>query len=338
MSVTNGWYQIEPLGDHPNAKGRVVQVLDETALRAVAENFRGEMTAYTNRYNRDFPGLPIDQEHEKLDPTGSTEANGWLMDVRFSPGVGLEGNIRWTDTGRPKVAGGSYRFFSTEYDRASVTPVSGDPARIRPTKLVGLTLTNLPNNLGARPITNRQQAPAAPQDPPREEKHMKTVAIKLGLQPDAAEGAVLDAVTKLQTDLAAAEVAKTTLTNRANTAEAEIETIRNRAADEAVKDFATKAKLTPEETADARAMYLSNRAAYDRYAARVLPAAPAAGATPPVLKNRAEQPPGIKPEDPAGSNRQAVSVRVKAQEIQSASPTLPWTECWRQATAACAAV
>jgi hypothetical protein len=61
------------------------------------------------------------------------------------------------------------------------------PARVRPVQLAGLTLTNMPNNKGGKPITNRQD----------ESKNMKTIAEKLGLAADSTEEAVLAEVTKI---------------------------------------------------------------------------------------------------------------------------------------------
>ena len=57
---------------------------------------------------------------------------------------------------------------------------------MRPLKLAGLTLTNVNNNKGQKPITNR----GLEIDPPQKAKHMKTVCTLLGLCADASEEVV----------------------------------------------------------------------------------------------------------------------------------------------------
>jgi hypothetical protein len=59
-------------------------------------------------------------------------------------------------------------------------------------RLDGLTLTNVNNNKGQKPITNRGVEPE--NDPPQKAKQMKTVCTLLGLAADASEEAVHAAV------------------------------------------------------------------------------------------------------------------------------------------------
>ena len=332
--LPNGWYQIERTGLFPNTRAGVTQVLDEVALATVANNFAQARADYARTYGREFPGLPIDEEHLKLaGPHAPSAANGWLMNVRFAPGEGLEGEIRWTSAGQPKVAGGVLRFFSTEYDAGSLAPVDGDKTRVRPTRLTGLTLTNMPNNQGARPITNRK--PEEPLVQPPTQNDMKRLLMKLGLAAEASEDAALAALdTVLNRETAAtAEVTKlkgeiTTLTNRATKAEGEVKEIQNRAAETAVEFLAKSAKLSDEEKTDAKALFLTNREAYDRYATR-LTGQPPADAKPPTLQNRA-----TPPAAGAKTSPNASAVRTKAEEIQRANPRRSWSDCWRQAEAA----
>lgn len=338
--IPNGWYQIERPGLFPNSRAGVTQVLDEVALATIATNFAQARADYARTYGREFPGFPIDEEHLKLaGPHAPSAANGWLMNVRHVPGDGLEGEIRWTNTGQPKVAGGTLRFFSTEYDAGSLAPVDGDKTRVRPTRLTGLTLTNMPNNQGARPITNRKPEEPLVQ-PPTQNEPMKRLLMKLGLAAEASEDAAMAALdTVLNRETAAtAEAAKlkgeiTTLTNRAAKAEGEVKEIQNRAAETAVEFLARSAKLSDEEKVDARNLFLTNREAYDRYATR-LTGQPAAGVTPPTLQNRAAAP--ALPAADAKQAANASAVRTKAEEIQRDNPRRPWGDCWRQAAAALA--
>lgn len=157
----DGWYLIEPLGEHPN--GDVVQVIDEEAAESIVRAFNAAAGA------KNFPGMVIDREHFKHQLDKESKADGWLMRLSVRAD-GIYGQIRWTKPGQAAVDGGEYRFFSTEYDMSDCQVLSkGKPQRIRPMKLAGLSLTNMPSNLaGQRPITNsaRASVPAAvPRDP-----------------------------------------------------------------------------------------------------------------------------------------------------------------------------
>jgi len=148
----DGWYNIETKGDHPNKKSDLVQIMDDDACQSIV-----------NRFNSDadkpgFPGMLIDHEHFKHDDDKETRAYGWLMRLQ-NRRDGIYGQIRWTDTGRTVVEGGDYRFFSTEYDPSDLEILTNKrPRRVRPLRLDGLTLKNMNNNKGQRPITNRDTA------------------------------------------------------------------------------------------------------------------------------------------------------------------------------------
>src|ERR1035441_3255461 len=97
----------------------------------------------------------IDHEHFKRQKDKETVAYGWLMRLQ-NRADGIYGQVKWTATGRAAVDGGDYRFFSTEYDPADCIIVNrGQPVRLRPLALDGISLTNAPNNHGGKPITNR---------------------------------------------------------------------------------------------------------------------------------------------------------------------------------------
>lgn len=155
----DGWYPIETPGEHPNEKSGVVQVIDRQAVASMVNRFNQEATDYTREHGRPFPGTLIDHEHFKHDSTKETTAYGWLMQLEDRGGVPF-GRISWTATGQPAVDGGDYRFFSTEYDPKDLVNLNPGqtPARVRPMRLDGLTLTNDPNNQGGAPITNRKVA------------------------------------------------------------------------------------------------------------------------------------------------------------------------------------
>ena len=137
----DGWYQIEPKGEHPNREAE--------ACDSIVNRFNEQAA------NPDFPGMLIDHEHFKLQMDKETVAYGWLMRLQ-NRADGIYGQVKWTATGRAAVDGGDYRFFSTEYDPADCVIMNrGQPARVRPLALDGISLTNAPNNHGGKPITNR---------------------------------------------------------------------------------------------------------------------------------------------------------------------------------------
>jgi len=153
----DGWYQIEVPGEHPNQSAGLVQVIDGQAVKSIVNRFNQEADDYAARTGRTFPGLAVDIEHFHLQPDKETRAYGWLMRLENRNGVPF-GKIQWTATGQPAVDGGDYRFFSTEYNSKDFQILNSGqtPARVRPMRLAGLTLTNEPNNKGGSPITNRE--------------------------------------------------------------------------------------------------------------------------------------------------------------------------------------
>ncbi|MCX6903479.1 MAG: hypothetical protein NTW03_08380, partial [Verrucomicrobia bacterium] len=178
----DGWYMIEPRGEHPNAAAGIVQVIDEQAVQNIVSDFNAAATA------PNFPGMLVDHEHFSHDQDKETRAFGWLNKLQARPD-GIYGQIRWTDTGRAAVDGGDYRFFSTEYAGTDLVPIqsadsSADSrvranrtdaytavhAPVRPMRLAGLTLTNKPNNKGGKPITNRLKSESRNPNPERNPK------------------------------------------------------------------------------------------------------------------------------------------------------------------------
>jgi len=108
----DGWYQIEPLGEHPNAPANVVQVIDVEAARSIVNRFNTSADAGTLSHGAE---MLVDHEHFSHDVDKETRAFGWLnrLDARAD---GIYGRIRWSTTGKAAVDGGDYRFFSTEYN------------------------------------------------------------------------------------------------------------------------------------------------------------------------------------------------------------------------------
>ena len=147
----DGWYQIEPKGTHPNDQAGVIQVIDDSACAAMVNRFNADAGAGTLRQGNE---LLIDHEHFKDQADQETVAYGWLQRLQNRTD-GIYGQIRWTATGQAAVDGGEYRFFSTEYTPEDLVSLGGNPLRVRPMRLDGISLTNMPNNRGGKPITNR---------------------------------------------------------------------------------------------------------------------------------------------------------------------------------------
>ena len=229
----DGWYNIERWGEHPQqtADGKkYVQVIDDEAVRAIVEAGVPE------------EGLLTDVEHVSVAVTGprDSRAYGWVRELAALPteeGLQLCARIEWTPLGLPLVRDRIYKHFSTVYSVELCADLGG--GRLRPLQLVGLALTNQPNNPGQRPITNSQAAPindnTNQQDNNMEE--LKKIAAKLGLPEDAALDQILATIDAL---MAAEQEA----------AEAEAETLLNS------EDLAT---LTPEEKKDLKEELLTNR-------------------------------------------------------------------------------
>jgi len=209
----DGWYQIEPRGEHPNQAAAVIQVIDEEAINSIVSQFNGDAAAGKLRHGNE---MLIDHEHFSEQPDKETRAYGWLVELQGRDD-GIYGRVRWSKTGQEAVDGGDYRFFSTEYAPGDCVECRGtanaearetgrqgssldtrhDPLPcVRPMRLDGLTLTNMNNNRGQKPITNRDPSGSADQQP-TEIKRMNTVANKLGLPAEASEETILTEVNRL---------------------------------------------------------------------------------------------------------------------------------------------
>lgn len=207
---TDGWYHIEALGEHHGVMGEngkpvhIIQVIDSEAATSIVNRFNRAARDGKLRHGHE---LLIDHEHFSDQIDKESRAYGWLQELQ-NRADGIYARIRWTATGKAAVDGGDYRFFSTEYDRPSLKVLNSEsPRRVRPLQLDGLTLTNMHNNRGQKPITNRDTfadpGGSADQDKNNknnQRKNMQRIAQALGLAAEASEDAILDAITKLKTD------------------------------------------------------------------------------------------------------------------------------------------
>lgn len=188
---SDGWYHIEVTGEHKTDDGRI-QVIDETAIMAMIENFAQEKEAA----GENFAGLLVDRDHLSHDLENVTEAMAWAQDLTIRDGE-LYAQLDLTSTGEAAVDGKVYKFFSTEYDKEHLEDLGN--GRVRPLRLSGLAFTNRPNNKGGKPISNRAGDPngGQPTHETDQPKSMKSIAEKLGLPADADEATILKSVTEL---------------------------------------------------------------------------------------------------------------------------------------------
>jgi hypothetical protein len=157
----DGWYEVAPKGEWPHAGSGTVQVLDETALAAMAAAAWRERSAETPP----SAGILVDYDHFSYRPDQPSAAAGWIVALEARP-AGLWGQIRWTPEGEAALRHGRYRFLSPVWlgaDCEELPPVAAPgsvataaPRRLRPLRLDSAGLTNNPNLRGMAPLSNRQ--------------------------------------------------------------------------------------------------------------------------------------------------------------------------------------
>lgn len=325
----DGWYMIEPRGEHPCRRGELVQVIDGAAAAAIVNRFNADAAAGKLSHGRE---MLVDHEHFKHDLRQETRAYGWLQQLQ-SRADGIYGQIRWSGTGKQAVDGGDYRFFSTEYDPADLKILNGgQPRRVRPLRLDGLTLTNDPNNKGGRPITNRDgaapfagSAETAEHTTKKKHRNMNTITQALGLAGEAGEDAILAAVTRLQnrvSELESLAAENTRLKNRLQQAD-----------DELVAGLFTERRITDDKLIARLKPVLAGITNREERLAFLddcgFQAAEKAAATR-VLNRGAGAPPAT---GFAGQDEKAVADKIinRAHELKGAAPARSFDACWRQA-------
>jgi len=338
----DGWYMIEPKGEHPNRRGGVVLVIDDDAIQSIATTFNREADEYPAKHNgMEFPGMLVDIEHFSDDASKETRAYAWLM--RQQPRLdGVYGQLSWTGTGKPAVDRGDFRFFSSEYLPGDCVDLGGK--RVRPTRMDGLTLTNKPNNKGGRPIINRedlrQPAPAGPavKAETKNKNTMKKIASRLRLSDEASEDSILveldkytsraeitpDALKLLQEENAALK--KTTGELAAAQVEADLEKYKNRI--KPGSEAKWKSRLLADRTGtieiledmhegepgeEVLAKEEKQQKVLSRQdASRPAPASAAKGA--------------------ATEEERAKKIKSRAGELKAAAPNRSFDDCWKQAS------
>ncbi len=346
----DGWYQIEALGNHPNRAAGMVQVIDTEAATAIVNRFNSDAAAGQLRHGSE---MLIDHEHFSDQEDQESRAYGWLQELQNRED-GIYGRIRWTATGKPAVDGGDYRFFSTEYLPGDMKVLNAgkmvgkkmvEPKVVRPLRIEGLTLTNMNNNRGQKPITNREEtnsggagAPAGSQQQPTvTNTKMKTVCTLLGLSADADEASVHAAVSKLLNRGDIAPDALATLRAEHKTlgetnAALLGEQLTGLLAEHGIKDEKVinrlKPVLTPLKNREERLACLADFG----FKPGGNPQTQAARTETRIL-NRGGGAEAVVSAETGSADEQAVARKIKnrANELRGASPARSFDSCWKQA-------
>lgn len=223
----DGFVQMMPLGEFPgtvdfgpekpgdvegvvqDAEGRwvlpIIQVIDTESVRACASSHR--------------PDTLIDYEHNANRPDGDTRAAGWT-EIAGARADGIWVKPRWSADGLADVTGGNYRFLSPVFPWSEMEHLDGN--RYRPLGFSGAALTNTPNLLPIKAVSNSARnsktlsprvgnAGTAPDLAEREQEKIQMnekLIQALGLPPEATEDDVLSAVGDIQKRLSELENAR----------------------------------------------------------------------------------------------------------------------------------
>lgn len=130
-------------------------------------------------------GLDVvfDYEHQSLNG-GKAPAAGWAKDWRYTPDVGIEAKIEWTEEAAGYLAKGEYRYFSP------VFYVNKKDNRLA--RLHNVALTNAPKTNHLKPLLAKMGAQHSTED-----TMLKKLLAKLALGEDATEEQALAAIEEL---------------------------------------------------------------------------------------------------------------------------------------------
>lgn len=127
--------------------------------------------------------IVIDYEHRTL-KGDKAPAAGWITDLKYEPGVGISGRVRWTGEAAGYIRAGQYRYHSPVfYVRESDQRVVA---------LHSVALTNVPRTNNIKPILAKLGITQKQEENMKE--ILKKLAAKLGLSQDAGETEVLKAL------------------------------------------------------------------------------------------------------------------------------------------------
>ncbi|MBX3736733.1 MAG: hypothetical protein KF715_08595 [Candidatus Didemnitutus sp.] len=210
----DGWMQLFAYRDIPNSpienpdgtEVPVTQVIDRQAADVVLSAFRAQAA------KPNFGGVLVDVDHFSLDPSKESKAAAWIEELQpRDDGVWFKGRI--TNSGRPLLEGGDYRFISPVFEFPRRAYRTGE--RVRPIGLHSAGLTNDPRIKGGVPLSNRDGNPAGATE--QNKTTMKEVNKLLGLAEDASEGSAVAAIQVILNRATQAEGSVTSLTKQRDT-------------------------------------------------------------------------------------------------------------------------
>ncbi|MES2706390.1 MAG: phage protease [Verrucomicrobiota bacterium] len=222
LANPDGWFEALRVGTFPNetedAAGKkvyVAQVVRPETLNLLVSNWR----------KMGSPELLIDRDHHSGDKDKTTDAMGWLTDLRVENDR-LLARAKWSEDGERMLTGGAYRYCSvvldTDYEAGqpeSAGASRGNRARVTPLYLSSVALTNIPAIGGLKPISNRAPSPAPiTEKPTAETMDLSKLATELKLPAATTLEDITVEVIRVNNRLAAADKATTdeTLTRLKN--------------------------------------------------------------------------------------------------------------------------
>lgn len=131
---------LAPIGEFPSSDGSVVQVIDQAAVRAMANAFSAG------------DELLIDFDHESHSSDKRTTAAGWIQNL-LARSDGLFAAVKWSSDGAAAIKGGVYRYISPVWLKPDCEDLGN--GRVRPLRLYDAGLTNRPNLKGIDALSNR---------------------------------------------------------------------------------------------------------------------------------------------------------------------------------------
>jgi len=140
-----------------------------------------------------------DYEHQTL-TQAKAPAAGWIKELRWTDGVGIEARVEWTEEAAEYIAKKEYRYFSP------VFMVNKKDKRV--SGLHSVALTNSPKTNNLTPLLAKLGAEHQP-TPEDDMEFLKQLIAKLGLADDATEDqvlAVVDGLNEKSKTVAAKEV------------------------------------------------------------------------------------------------------------------------------------
>lgn len=285
--------------------------------------------------------IPVDLDH-RIELEGGP-AVAWVVGLEVRAGDELWAEFEWVDPDVvTQVRAGQWGYLSPALRFRALDPVSGEESGAR---LTSVALTTQPFLRGMQPVAARDAAPPAPPseplppaaDPPTAPatsgtaqetvmSELKTIALAAGLEANAAESAIVEAIKAMERRAKAHDREVASLQDRLNTWELADSQRRETAARDAVDALGID---DPATRADLMALYQADEQRFRRLAsAGALGGRGAASARSAQLMSRVAPRGGSAPAllgDNAGKTRGQL-IDERAQVLMAATPNLSYEQ------------